>query len=289
MRKSILLIVCLFCAFLPGKAQTYMQYVDSADKFIKKAMWKEAEETTIAALRTMPGNKLNYLLWSNLGDIRANMEQYDEAIEAFTIGLASRPDYIPLLNKRAYTLLKMNRTEEAVADIDAALQIDSLAEWPMKMHAILSLQNAEEAAKQKNPNVAQLYKNAEKEMSRLAKHHPNCATGFEGLGRIAIQRGDVEQADKLLRQAIEIEPESSTYFTLILLNIENGRHQTVREDVNNALKRYPKDGNLYLLKSVIHKMDYETKESEKFKKIAIGYGANHQLVEQFFYPNKQKY
>ena len=91
MRKFLILSLVTICAVLSGMAQTYIQYVDSADNYIKRENWEAAERMTIAALRLKPANKLNYLLWSNLGDIRTRQQNYEGALEAFEIALASAP------------------------------------------------------------------------------------------------------------------------------------------------------------------------------------------------------
>ena len=106
MKKFLTLSFVTICAVLSGMAQTYIQYVDSADNYIKRENWEAAERMTIAALRLKPANKLNYLLWSNLGDIRTRQQNYEGALEAFEIALASAPRKELILNNRAYSTAK---------------------------------------------------------------------------------------------------------------------------------------------------------------------------------------
>ena len=54
----------------------YMACVDSADYYIKKELWQDAEYFTLKALKTEPGNSANWLLWSNLGEIRMRLGKY---------------------------------------------------------------------------------------------------------------------------------------------------------------------------------------------------------------------
>ncbi len=84
-KKTGIIFLSIFCgaAFLTGSANSsdktdiansrYIQLADSADYFIKKQNWSEAEKYTLAALRNRPADKLNYLLWSNIGQILTNM------------------------------------------------------------------------------------------------------------------------------------------------------------------------------------------------------------------------
>lgn len=139
MRKFLILSLVTICAVLSGMAQTYIQYVDSADNYIKRENWEAAERMTIAALRLKPANKLNYLLWSNLGDIRTRQQNYEGALEAFEIALASAPRKELILNNRAYTYLQMGEAEKALADIDCSLSLDSVQEWPLRIRGSLNL------------------------------------------------------------------------------------------------------------------------------------------------------
>lgn len=257
------------CAILPGMAQTYIQYVDSADNYIKRENWHDAERMTIAALRSMPANKLNYLLWSNLGDIRTRMEDYDGALQAFEIALTSAPKKQVILNNRAFTYLQMGDTPKAMADIEHSLLCDSIQEWPLKMRGILHLGNGK-------------YFEAEKDFLSLKSHFPANPASYSGLGKISAIKGKSDEAIKLFEKSLEIEQDEDTWFYLVLVNIEADRVPKAKECLLTALKRYPRSGNLYLLRGVIHRKNYENDAAEIDKKIASDYGADPHLIEKFF-------
>ncbi len=267
--NRLLILICFVsCVILPGMAQTYIQYVDSADNYIKRENWRDAERMTIAALKAKPANKLNYLLWSNLGDIRTRMEDYDGALQAFEIALASAPKKELILNNRAYTYLQMGETDKAYEDINEALRLDSIQEWPLKMRGIINLGKSK-------------YADAEKDFESLKKHFPANAAAYSGLGKIEAIKGNGETAMSLFEKSLELEQSDDTWFYLILINIETDNLPKAKEHLLIALKRYPRCGNLYLLRGLLHKKNYENTEADLDKNIALDYGADPHLVEQY--------
>lgn len=269
MLRYVATLSFLVCAILQGVAQTYIQYVDSADNYIKMENWPEAERMTVAALRAMPANRLNYLLWSNLGDIRTRMEDYDGALQAFEIALANAPDPKVILNNRAYTYLQMGDQESALADINTSLQCDSIQEWPVRMRGVLNLGKGK-------------YEEAEKDFQTLKLHFPENPAAYTGLGKIEAVKGNGNEAIKYFEKSLELEQDEETWFYLVMVNIESDDIPKAKDILLTALKRYPRCGNLYLLRGVIHKKNFENEAAEIDKKIALDYGADPHLVERFF-------
>ena len=250
-------------------AQTYMQYVDSADYYITRELWEDAERVTIAALKLSPGNKLNKYLWSNLGEIRCSCENYDGSLQAFEIALASDKTNSDILSKRAYTYLKMGNQEKALEDLNSALLSDTILEWPLKMRGLILLGTGE-------------LDKAEKDFTNLKQHFPNNPEAYKGLGKILATKGDNKNAISMLRKSLELNQDEDTWFYLIVINIEDGNLNEAKEDLYIALKRYPRCGNLYLLRGVIHKLQYENDAALIDKKIAIDYGADKILIDKYF-------
>ena len=142
MRKIILSLIMTVCALLSGAqtlTRTYVEYADSADRYIRNENWVDAERMIVNALRLEPANKSNYLLWSNLGIVRDRIGNTEGALQAFDIGLASAPRSTVLLANRAYTLMKTGRDKEALRDLDLALELDSTLLVPRLSRAGLHL------------------------------------------------------------------------------------------------------------------------------------------------------
>ena len=71
----MLAVAFIFAAYPPMTASSprYLALVDSADNYIKRERWTDAEQTLLSALRLEPGNFTNSLLLSNLGVVRTNL------------------------------------------------------------------------------------------------------------------------------------------------------------------------------------------------------------------------
>lgn len=281
--KYSLIYIFLICAVLSGMAQTnisvnnnkektrtYMQCVDSADYYIRREMWPEAERLTIEALRLKPALKTNYVLWSNLGDIRTALGNYDEALQAFDIALTTSPvkEQPRILNNRAFAFLSAEKEDEALNDINKSLMLDSVQEWPLKMRGIISLRKG-------------LYDKSEADFKSLKSHYPDNPASYTGLGKIESTKGNHATALSYFRKSLELEQNEETWFYIILLNIEADKLPEAREDLYTALKRYPRCGNLYLLRGLLHKKNFENDQALMDKKIAKEYGADPHLIERF--------
>ena len=98
-RNLLLIILCLSAT--SELAQDYYERVDSADIYISRQRWEDAERTLKDALRLEPGNILNSMLLSNLGYVQHSQGKLDEAIESYNIGLAMTPNSLILKKHRA--------------------------------------------------------------------------------------------------------------------------------------------------------------------------------------------
>lgn len=250
-------------------AQTYIEYVDSADYYIKRERWVDAERVTLSALKLMPGNKLNKYLWSNLGDIRCNLEDYKGSLQAFEIALAQDETNPDILTRRAYTYLKTGDRVHALNDINKALESDSILEWPLKMRGLINFGEGK-------------YEMAERDFNSLKNHFPNNPESYKSLGKLYAMRGDNVEAVKLLKKSLELQQDEDSWLYLIMVNIEADNIKEAKEDLFTALKRYPRCGNLYLLRGVIHKLNYENDAALIDKKIATEYGADKELIDRYF-------
>lgn len=262
---KIIGVVVLGLSSIQSYSQTYIQYVDSADYYIRREMWDKAEEMTVAALRKMPANKLNYLLWSNLGDIRSSKGDNSGALQAFDIALASSPSDPKILSKRAYVYLLEGKKQEAMDDINLSLKNDSIQEWALKMRAMLKLGDGKFDA-------------AQNDYEMLIRHFPANHDAYTGLGKIFSARGDSEKAASMFRRSLEIKDTEEAWFLLVLLQIENDKVPKAKEDLLVALKRYPRSGNLFLLRGLIHKINFENDAAMIDRKIALDHGADRELA-----------
>lgn len=246
----------------------YIALADSADNYIKKERWREAEQTILSALKMEPGNFSNSLLLSNLGVVRTNMGKYQQAVEDFTLGLSIAPRSSVLRTNRARTRLFMGDYDGALADLNGTIEIDSLQQWPLQMRGLLYLgRNKTDSAKN--------------DFSRLAMLNPKSPNAYSGLARVAEIEGNSEEALKLYNKSIEIEDDPETRFSRILLKINMGKYSEANEEINESVKLYPQIPDFYIARGYLHRLNFRNDEALIDKKIALDKGADPQLVEQF--------
>lgn len=244
----------------------YMALIDSADNYIKAEKWASAEEMTIKALRKEPANKSNYILWANLGMIRANRDDIPGALQAYNIGLSSAPRSTILLTGRAGILLSSGLKKEAIRDLDLALEADSTLQKARRLRGLtLAVTGNAEAA--------------EKDFSYYEKQFGKDAAIEEARGDICAAAGDQSEAIEHYRVAYDLEPDESTIIKLLTVAYLFNRLEEEEPTLNGAMRKYPRNGNLYLFRAAINRRRYQTEAMESDLKTAIDLKANPKLKD----------
>ncbi len=270
-----LLIVCAFVSEAQTLTATYVALADSADYYIRKERWHDAERVTVQALRHEPANKSNYLLWSNLGIVRTQLDDFEGAMQAYEIGLACAPHSTTLLSNRARTLLTYNRTDDALADLDSALALDSLLQWPLRMRGLVMLGKGKPEA-------------ALDDLKRYLDHYPDDATIRIALGDAESMLGHYDRALEHYEKAEGLDKDSPEATEKILLAAYADHRLAEQEPrLKEALREWPRHAMFYLLRGTLHRQRYQTEDAELDKKLAVEYGADPHTVEIFF-PKSRK-
>lgn len=271
-RLLILIALCLAAAFhIHGQSltRTYVERADSADAYIKMERWADAERNLIAALRQEPGNPGNALLLSNLGFVQTKLGLLDKAIESYNVSLAIAPRSAVVLSNRALALIAAGRTADAMADLDASLAIDSTRSMPLHWRGLLRL-------------GARDYAGAEHDFKALRAVDPADPVALDGLAQCMAQKGNFGEAIALTGEALKIEKSVERYQSKALLEIENGKLPEAAETLREAIKEYPREGDLYLLRAKLHELNYRPGDAAVDKKTAIENGADTQLLQLLF-------
>lgn len=264
-----ILLTC-FLSFLVAHAQklseNYIMLADSADYYIEKKMWTDAENAIIRALKLEPANKSNFLLWSNLGIVRENQNNYDGAIQAYTIGLSSAPKSTVLLTNRARAYLADNKPHQALDDLETTLQADSTLQWPLKMKGLIlaSLEDNDEALE-----VLGNYRNKYGKDSSVS----------EALGDIEARRGNCEASIAYYDEALENNDDADLLVKMLLTAYSYGKIEDMGQQISNGIRKYPRLGTLYLIRAMLHKANYQTDAYESDLKSAINFGVDKELYD----------
>lgn len=267
----ILLAGVIVFSFMPAglKAQTYIELADSADNYIKNKNWTDAERVITKALRLEPANFGNALLLSNLGYVHTAQGRYKEALENYSLGLAISPKSTVLLTNRARTHILLGEEENALKDIDRAVRLDSTLSDARKIRAFTLL------------NLSR-FSEAEKDFSFLIGRNPKDPEAYAGMAECSLAGNNYEKAISYYSEALEIRKDADYYFKKIYILTELGRLQEASETVSIALDNFPQNGNLYLIRAYISKLNYRLADAERDKKQALDNNADPQFVQLFF-------
>ncbi len=267
MKKFILTVmIALGGLQMSASSPRYLALADSADNYIRRERWEKAEETILKALRLEPGNFSNSLLLSNLGIVQTNQGKLEEALESFRLGLSISPRSSVIRTNRARTLLQLGRYDEALADLNETLAIDSIQEWPLQVRGRLLI-STDPAEAQRN-------------FETLQRHYPSNPASRTGLAAIAEKEGNGEEALRLYAEALKLEDDPDTRFMRILLEINMNRYSEASEEISDAIKDYPNNGDFHLLRGLLHRLQYRYDDAKLDKKIALDKGSDKQLVEE---------
>lgn len=258
---------------LSDNTSLYMAYADSADIYISRQKWDLAENMIRKALRTSPANPGNPLLFANLGVCLSQQSKYGEALEAFEIGLIKAPRSTAILSSRALTYLAMNREDDALADLQTALKEDSTLRRPLRIAGQILLAKGDIAG-------------ARARFSSLTKIHPSDPWGPRGLAHCAEAEGIIAEALPLYRDALSIEkdPENQAdlHVAIIRSLISLDRLNDADDAVRQAIASFPRCGEIYLMRAMLHHLRFQYEDEKIDKKLAIEYGVDPQIVERLF-------
>lgn len=268
MKRSFLAAMTI-CAAASAAAQTYTQYADSADHYIKVERWADAERMLVAAMRLEPGNFHNSLLLSNLGVVRTNMKRFDDALVCFESGLGIAPNSTVLLANRARTYIEMGRTAEAEADLTRVLGIDSTLTAPRSLRGYLRLGNRD-------------FEGAAADFKVLLREKSDTLTAYRGLGYCALETGDTQQAEEMWTQVIASGPDEEAYLMRAIARTVDGRYPEASEDIRLGLEKNRHNGNLYFARGMIDRLCYRPDDAEINFRNAQKYGAEVQALLRFY-------
>lgn len=249
-------------------SQSYEALIDSADNYSRLERWNDAARCYRESLRINPASPLNSKLFANLGICLTRLGDYSGAIQAFDIALVKEPESAKILSSRASAHLLAGNDSLALADLDRAIMADSTSASPRRMHGQLML-------------VAQNVDRAEQDFIVLSKYDPADPWGPAGLGEVYSARDDHQKAIAMFTKAIELEDNADFRISLISSMLACNKLADAEDTIRQSLAIYPRTGEFYLLRALLHKTLHQNHDAEIDKKVAIEYGVDPQTVEKY--------
>lgn len=270
MRRSVIFTTLLLATMSAASSQTltrtYIELADSADNYMKRERWEDAERMIVGALRHEPANRSNWLLWSNLGVVRTHRDNYPGALEAYEIGLSGAPRSTVLLSNRAWTHLSFDHPEEAMADLDRTLSLDSLQAWPLKMRGLLTMTSTPDKAL--------------RDLRRSDSIASGDAAVKGAIADILAARGQTADAVDYYEASLKLAPDDMVSYKLLLILTDTGNSSDTQDRTINALAKWPENPGLHLVRALQHKKNLQTDACERERLRALSLGADPVLVNQ---------
>ena len=139
------------------KPKSYTQWVTKSADYMELNMLDSAEYALNQAIMNDPDNENNTWLMTSLGTIQQHLGKYDAAYMSLTSALSKHPKSVFILHQRAGLLMEMERWDEARADYNTILKVDSLDIEALYNRGVLKLEMKDTEGAQKDFEMAAQY------------------------------------------------------------------------------------------------------------------------------------
>lgn len=254
MKKSLFLLLVYIMVATSVFSQTYQELSERAIAYTEQDSLVQAEEYIRQALRLEPANPHNALLFSNLGTIQRQQQNYEKALESYTLALNIAPRAVPVLLNRAALNLELGRNEQARIDYSLVLDIEADNKEALLMRAYIY-------ANRRDFNFARA------DYERLLQYDPQNYNGRLGLATMEQRDGNNAKALEILnKMLVENFQDATLYVARAGVEYEMQHLDLAMIDLEEALKldslqveAYLLRGQIYLLQKKVNqaKQDFE--------------------------------
>lgn len=159
MKKKIIGLLIVFGITATAFAQeyvspTYKQWVAKSADYMEQNQLDSAEYALNQAIMSDPKNENNSWLMTSLGTIQQHLGKLDAAYISLTAALNKHPESAFILHQRAGLLMEMGKWDDARADYNTILMVDSLDIEALYNRGVLKLEMKDIAGAQKDFEVA---------------------------------------------------------------------------------------------------------------------------------------
>lgn len=249
MKKIVFAFLLGGTVTFPAFSQSYEELGERAVIALENDSLSLAEEYITKALRLDAANPHNALLFSNLGTIQRRQQQYEKALESYTLALNITPRAVPILLNRAALYLELGKNELARIDYSQILDVETNNQESLLMRAYIYMQKRD-------------YKAARSDYERLLKLNLQSYNGRLGLATLAQKEGKHDEALSLLSKMITDKADGTTEITVERLavlyiaraGVENEMQHAdlALVDLEEALRLDPLQAEVFLMRGQIY-------------------------------------
>lgn len=240
---------------------TYFRLIDTAQVYIQKKDWSNAETYIRKAIANEPSNHNNSLLISNLATLQRYQGKLQEAVKNYTLALDMTPNAVTLLSNRAALFIKVDSIDKAKADYQKIIKLE-----PGNEEARFNLGMIELGRNN--------FKEADNQFEEILRYNPGSALASEGKAFLNKGSGNYEKAAQYFSDIIKVNPSASLLANRADCYLMIRRLNDASTDIANALELNPDDGYLYLLRAKLKKMRWESDAAQKDVQLAIEHGVD---------------
>ena len=175
-----------------------------------------------------------------------------QALESCDAALTLQSDYAPALLARGRVLLAINRSADALVELQRAAKLNPLPEYQWALADALTIAgNREQAAE------------VESQLTARSSEDPRTLSLY-----LATRKLDVARALELARQELTNRKDVFTHDALAWALAAAGRHSEALQHINQALSEGTSDSRLYFHAGVIAALNNDNKQASRWLKEA---------------------
>lgn len=270
--KKLFLSLLLYAGIsvCPAFSQTYEELSERAVTAMEQDSLTQAERYIRQALKLEPANPHNALLFSNLGIIQRRRQQYEQALESYTLALNIAPRAVPVLLNRAALYLEMGKEDLARIDYSLVLDMNKDNQEALLMRAYAYMQ-------QRN------YKFARADYEHLLKIAPQSYNGRLGMAMLEQKEKKHEAALSILNSMLAQKDAPSAILTdsqaAVLYTARAGVEKDMEHadlamvDLEEAIRLNPSQPEAYLMRGQLYlsqkKKELAKRDLEKAASLGI--------------------
>lgn len=266
---SCLTVVVLLC-FAEAKAQSYEEWIDSANVCIERDSLSLAENCLKRAVETEPGNARNSLLLTHLGHIQHQQGKLGESIQSYSLALNYTPLDIPALLGRAASYMELGDEERAYVDYSNVLDKDIDNKEALLLRAYIAVRK-------------RAYDVARTDYTRLLDSDADNADAALGLALLNQKQNRLKEATEQLSELIRKHPENATYLQAradVLL--QRGLFDLSLLDCEEAIRIAPKDAYAYVSRAEVYLQLKRKRDARKDLDQAVQLGMERVLLADMY-------
>jgi len=217
-------------------------------KFISQKKFSEAKVVGEKMLRERPHDLGVYYCLATIADLQAD---FAGVVSYMTDAIRIKPDEARAYNMIGTSLIRLNKTDEAISHFSEALRIDP--EYS-KSHYNLGSALAGQGR----------ISEAIKHFSEALRINPNCAEAHGNLGLVMASQGMISEAIKHYSEALRINPGlSETHYNLGMVLAKQGRIPEAIKYFSEALQINPRFAQAHNSMGVVLANQSRTEEAIK--------------------------